>query len=58
MCSLIGLGDIALPGIFVAYCYKFSRDKYNNYTYFITCYVGYIVGLVTCIFFLIFYNIA
>ena len=25
-CSLIGLGDLALPGIFIAYCNRFGKE--------------------------------
>ncbi|EGR30906.1 signal peptide peptidase 2b, putative [Ichthyophthirius multifiliis] len=57
-CSLIGLGDIALPGIFLAYCYKFSRQKYNNSTYFLTSYAGYIIGILICVICLTVFNTA
>lgn len=55
-CSLIGLGDIVLPGIFVSYCLKFSRKLNGNNHYYRTCLVGYVVGLLSCIVSLIVYH--
>ncbi len=55
--SMLGLGDIVIPGIFVALCLKFDIDsdiksgkKLKNVgdfqlPYFITCMVGYVVGI-------------
>ena len=54
--SLIGLGDIVLPGVFVALCIRFDmlrmhkKDGKGQYTYFWMCMLGYFVGLVLTIF--------
>lgn len=56
--SMLGLGDIAIPGVFVALCLRFDHRRaveanggkpVNNYPkpYFIACFVSYILGLVT-----------
>ena len=56
---MLGLGDIVLPGIFVSLCLKFDIDrsiagKYGEkpkklsefkLTYFMTCWIGYILGI-------------
>jgi minor histocompatibility antigen H13 len=55
--SMVGLGDIVIPGIFVALCLKIDVENYlkknkaKNFseiplTYFHTCFVGYILGIV------------
>lgn len=55
--SMLGLGDIVVPGIFVALCLKFDVDKALNKlkikdtnelktTYFNTCMIGYFLGIV------------
>lgn len=56
--ALLGLGDIVIPGIFVALCLRFdheragkpqSRRSYSK-PYFWTCYLLYFLGLATTIF--------
>jgi len=57
--SMLGLGDIVLPGVFIAFLLRYDafrvfKDKTpdNNLfakTYFRYCFLGYIVGLVTTI---------
>ncbi|KNE67568.1 hypothetical protein AMAG_12020 [Allomyces macrogynus ATCC 38327] len=63
--TMLGLGDIVIPGIFVALCLRFDYHNYllsmakrkaTNYTacgfatpYFTTCLVAYIAGLVTTV---------
>lgn len=48
--SMLGLGDIVIPGIFVALALRFdvSRGKHNN-GYFGSAFLGYTVGLVLTI---------
>ena len=61
--AILGLGDIVLPGIFIASCYKFDIWKYHfdfndtefhllNWSYvgkyFITSCISYVLSLVTC----------
>lgn len=61
--SMLGLGDIALPGMFIALCYKYDIWKYHSDNtdvefhllnwcylgkYFTTAVVSYIMALITC----------
>lgn len=53
--SMLGLGDIVIPGIFIALLLRFDRKKNNNKKnfsklYFLTCYLAYIAGLGLTIF--------
>lgn len=56
--ALLGLGDIVIPGIFVALCLRFDHEKAGkpltkcSYSkpYFWACYIFYILGLATTIF--------
>jgi len=55
--SMLGLGDIVIPGIFVSLCLKFDVDKRIaasaknihaiSTPYFNCCFVGYIIGLIS-----------
>ena len=56
-CSLLGLGDMALPGFFIAFCYYFDKTK-NIKIYHITSITSYIIALILCLFCLIVYNSA
>jgi len=59
--TMLGLGDIVVPGIYVALCLRFDHSLYlkNNpnakkytafpTTYFNTCFTAYILGLITTI---------
>jgi len=51
--SMLGLGDIVIPGIFIAlllrYDIKRSQGKSLSYLYFHVCYLAYIAGLVTTV---------
>ncbi|KAJ3022901.1 hypothetical protein HKX48_004945 [Thoreauomyces humboldtii] len=61
--TLLGLGDIVIPGIFVALCLKFDHAQYlaspagkKNprarsfpQPYFVTCFIAYVLGLVTTV---------
>lgn len=54
---MLGLGDIVIPGIFVALCLKYDIDKRINSTtksihsvstpLFNWCFGGYILGIIT-----------
>lgn len=48
--SIIGLGDIVLPGLFINLCYNHSRK------YFIISVINYCISLVECFFVLNYYN--
>jgi len=52
--SMLGLGDIVIPGVFIALLLRFDASRSANKrtfskTYFYTCYAGYFLGLVTTI---------
>lgn len=51
--SMLGLGDIVIPGVMVSLCLRFDRfltpessEKYSKY-YFKTCFIAYLLGLIT-----------
>jgi len=52
--SMLGLGDIVIPGVFIALLLRFDahRSSKKNYSkvYFYTCYIAYFLGLLTTIF--------
>jgi len=57
--SMIGLGDMVLPGLFVAFCLRFDRGRNDgNDLYFMTCMVGYAIGLALCLLVLITFKAA
>uniref|UniRef100_A0A4W4G551 Signal peptide peptidase-like 2B n=1 Tax=Electrophorus electricus TaxID=8005 RepID=A0A4W4G551_ELEEL len=43
--SLLGFGDILVPGLLVAYCHRFDILMQSSRIYFLACTVGYGVGL-------------
>jgi len=50
--SILGLGDIVIPGIFVAMCLKYdldkvleSKDKIMKTPYYNACMLGYALGI-------------
>jgi minor histocompatibility antigen H13 len=49
--SMLGLGDIVIPGLFIALMLRFDakRSSQKSKVYFWTCYVAYFIGLVTTI---------
>jgi len=52
--SMLGLGDIVIPGVFIALLLRFDAKRSHNTkafskTYFWICYIAYIVGLATTI---------
>jgi minor histocompatibility antigen H13 len=44
--TLLGLGDIVIPGVFIALCLKFDK-KQNTNSYFAAGLVAYVAGLLT-----------
>lgn len=58
-CSLIGLGDLALPGFFICFCHKISEQIFrtsqqerswnNRNRYYVIAMVGYVVGFSACL---------
>lgn len=62
---MLGLGDIVIPGIFVALCLKYDLDKrlksvknvHNISTpIFNWCYGGYVIGIITTYAVLVWFN--
>lgn len=51
-CSLLGLGDILLPGIVIKYILKFERMSLTS-GLFKTAMIGYSAGLMICVYVLI-----
>lgn len=56
--TMLGLGDIVIPGIFVALCLRFDRHLAGKKLkagqsfpkpYFTACFIAYILGLVTTV---------
>ncbi|KAM9241531.1 signal peptide peptidase-like 2B [Dugong dugon] len=43
--SLLGFGDILVPGLLVAYCHRFDSQVQSSRTYFVACTVAYGIGL-------------
>ena len=64
--SMLGLGDIVIPGIFVSICLKYDVDKAIKgkfkkikdikLPYFNTCFIGYILGIVATFSALLIFN--
>ncbi|XP_010889559.1 signal peptide peptidase-like 2 isoform X1 [Esox lucius] len=43
--SLLGFGDILVPGLLVAYCHRFDILMQSSRFYFLACTIGYGIGL-------------
>ncbi|XP_008269865.3 signal peptide peptidase-like 2C [Oryctolagus cuniculus] len=43
--SILGFGDIVVPGFLVAYCHRFDVQVHSRQLYFVACTVAYAVGL-------------
>lgn len=43
--SILGFGDILVPGMLVAYCYRFDILMQTSRIYFLACTIGYGIGL-------------
>merc|ERR1711904_577664 len=57
--SMIGLGDMVLPGLLTAFLIRFDRLRNDvNDLYFTTCMVGYALGLALCLLVLIVFRAA
>merc|ERR1711871_1464557 len=57
--SMIGLGDIVLPGLFTSFLLRFDRGRNDvNDLYFTTCMVGYALGLALTLLVLITFHAA
>jgi minor histocompatibility antigen H13 len=47
--SMLGLGDIVIPGIFVALALRFDLSRGHKKTYFYSAFAGYCAGLLVTI---------
>lgn len=64
--SMLGLGDIVIPGVFVSICLKYDVDKaiknkvknLKDFTlgYFYPCFIGYVLGIILTFSALIIFN--
>ncbi|XP_063170316.1 signal peptide peptidase-like 2A isoform X2 [Candoia aspera] len=52
--SLLGFGDIVVPGLLVAYCHRFDVQTSSSSVYFICCTIAYGVGMLITFLCLIF----
>ncbi|KAK8763777.1 hypothetical protein V5799_033614, partial [Amblyomma americanum] len=54
---MLGLGDIVIPGIFIALLLRFdsSLNRQRN-LYFVSSFVAYVLGLALTIFIMIYFN--
>ncbi|XP_036702297.1 signal peptide peptidase-like 2B isoform X2 [Balaenoptera musculus] len=43
--SLLGFGDILVPGLLVAYCHRFDIQVQSSRVYFVACTIAYGIGL-------------
>ncbi|XP_047612565.1 signal peptide peptidase-like 2C [Phacochoerus africanus] len=43
--SILGFGDIVVPGFLVAYCHRFDVQTHSGQVYFMACTAAYAVGL-------------
>ncbi|KAL2764831.1 signal peptide peptidase-like 2C precursor [Daubentonia madagascariensis] len=43
--SILGFGDIVVPGFLVAYCHRFDMQVRSRQVYFVACTLAYAVGL-------------
>ncbi|XP_006897872.1 PREDICTED: signal peptide peptidase-like 2C [Elephantulus edwardii] len=43
--SILGLGDIVVPGFLVVYCHRFDVQIHSHHVYFIACTLAYAMGL-------------
>ncbi|CAK78939.1 unnamed protein product (macronuclear) [Paramecium tetraurelia] len=55
-CSILGLGDILLPGIVIKYVLKFENLLNKGYCMYITSIIGYCIGLIVCMCSLVIYQ--
>ncbi|XP_060549279.1 signal peptide peptidase-like 2A isoform X2 [Pantherophis guttatus] len=54
--SLLGFGDIVIPGLLVAYCNRFDVQTSSSSVYYICCTIAYGVGMVVTFVCLVFMN--
>jgi hypothetical protein len=47
-CSMLGLGDILIPGIFISFMGRFGKEVAHSQSYFIAAITAYTIALLTC----------
>ena len=47
-CSLLGLGDILIPGIFITFMSRFGYEVVNSSIYFYAAIISYTIALISC----------
>jgi hypothetical protein len=47
-CSLLGLGDILVPGIFISFMTKFGDEVAHSKAYFYAAIISYTIALLIC----------
>ena len=47
-CSLLGLGDILIPGIFICFMARFGFEVVKSSSYFYAAIIAYTLALLTC----------
>jgi hypothetical protein len=47
-CSLLGLGDILIPGIFITFMSRFGFEVVKSASYFYGAVIAYTIALITC----------
>ena len=47
-CSLLGLGDILIPGIFICFMSRFGTEVVKTEIYFYAAIISYTIALLTC----------
>ena len=57
-CSILGSGDIVVPGLFLGFLHNFDRSNQLNSQYLSVGWGCYVAALVVCGYFLIVYQVA
>lgn len=47
-CSLLGLGDILIPGIFICFMASFGKEVAKSQAYFYSAIISYTIALLLC----------
>ena len=56
--AMLGLGDIVIPGIFVALMLRYDVHNGFRTKYFQSCFGGYVLGLITTIVVMTYFNVS
>lgn len=47
-CSILGLGDILIPGIFISFMARFGEEVAKTQSYFYSAIIAYTISLLVC----------